>query len=224
MLYTATMVDLLHVRAWTAVSSGDIPAARQRLEQAAAAAETVGDKVGQAAVLHTLARLGDAKGVASELEALAADIEGVLAPARAAHARALANQDAPKLAAVSADFDAMGAGLLAAEAAADAAVAWKRAGEGREAAAAEHRAGTLATQSEGALTPALQGIETRVHLTPAERDAALLAAGGRSNKEIAGELILSVRTVENRLQRVYEKLGVSSRAELAEILTPDVIA
>jgi DNA-binding NarL/FixJ family response regulator len=39
-----------------------------------------------------------------------------------------------------------------------------------------------------------------------------------SNKEIAEKLVLSVRTVETRLQRIYEKLGVSSRAQLAAAL------
>lgn len=52
----------------------------------------------------------------------------------------------------------------------------------------------------------------------AERRAAVLAAAGRSNKEIAESLFLSVRTVEGRLQRVYEKFGVTGRAELSEAL------
>ncbi len=39
-----------------------------------------------------------------------------------------------------------------------------------------------------------------------------------ASKEIAERLFLSVRTVNNHLQRVYTKLGVSSRAELAETL------
>ncbi len=54
----------------------------------------------------------------------------------------------------------------------------------------------------------------RTRLTAAERTVAGMAAAGRSNKEIAAELELSVRTVENHLQRTYEKLGISSRAEL----------
>lgn len=41
---------------------------------------------------------------------------------------------------------------------------------------------------------------------------------GRSNKEIAEQLYLSLRTVENYLHRAYEKLGVSGRAELAAAL------
>ena len=52
-------------------------------------------------------------------------------------------------------------------------------------------------------------------LTAAERRIAELVAAGRSNKEVAAELVLSVKTVEVTLTRVYEKLGVSSRSELA---------
>jgi DNA-binding NarL/FixJ family response regulator len=61
-------------------------------------------------------------------------------------------------------------------------------------------------------------LEVRAVLTPAERDVAVLAAAGRSNREIASDLGLSVRTVENRVQRVYEKLAISGRADLAAAL------
>lgn len=76
----------------------------------------------------------------------------------------------------------------------------------------------LAERCEGAVTPALSRIDAPALLSPAERDTALLAAAGRSNKEIAQELHLSVRTVEGRLQRAYTRLGVGSRRELAEAL------
>jgi DNA-binding CsgD family transcriptional regulator len=52
-------------------------------------------------------------------------------------------------------------------------------------------------------------------LTAAEQRIAELVAQGRSNKDVAAELVLSVKTVEVTLTRVYEKLGVRSRAELA---------
>ena len=50
-----------------------------------------------------------------------------------------------------------------------------------------------------------------VPLTPRERDIAAYAAQGQSSKEIAERLYLSVRTVNNHLQNVYSKLGVSGR-------------
>jgi DNA-binding NarL/FixJ family response regulator len=112
----------------------------------------------------------------------------------------------------------MGADLLAAEAAADTAVAWQRAGDSRQSAYAERRAASLVDRCEGPATPALQAIKARAQLASAEREAGLLAAAGRSNKQIAEELGLSVRTVENRLQHVYEKLGIKGRAELAAAL------
>ena len=49
-------------------------------------------------------------------------------------------------------------------------------------------------------------------------DAAVQAAAGRSNKQIASDMQLSVRTVESHLQRAYDKLGVSGRHELADAL------
>lgn len=47
-----------------------------------------------------------------------------------------------------------------------------------------------------------------------EEVVARLVATGRSNSEVAAELVLSVKTVEYHLGNVYSKLGVSSRSEL----------
>src|SRR5207245_3160414 len=107
---------------------------------------------------------------------------------------------------VSDAFAEMGAPLLAAEARADAAVAWRRLGDARRAAAAERRAGSLAARCEGAMTPALQAVAARAVLSTAERETALRAARGRSNRDVAAELMISVRTVESRLQRADERL------------------
>ena len=52
-------------------------------------------------------------------------------------------------------------------------------------------------------------------LTASERRIAELVAAGKTNKAVAAELVLSVKTVEVTLTRVYGKLGVSSRSELA---------
>jgi DNA-binding NarL/FixJ family response regulator len=56
---------------------------------------------------------------------------------------------------------------------------------------------------------------SRGTLTEAERRVARLAAAGRSNKEIADALFLSVRTVEGQLSNTYAKLGVRNRTELS---------
>jgi DNA-binding CsgD family transcriptional regulator len=59
-------------------------------------------------------------------------------------------------------------------------------------------------------------------LTAAERAVAELAATGRSNRDIAAELLVSVRTVETQLSAVYRKLDVRSRGQLAAALMADV--
>ena len=58
-------------------------------------------------------------------------------------------------------------------------------------------------------------------LTAAERRVAALVAQGRTNREVAAVLFLGMRTVETHLTRVYAKLGVRSRAELARTFRPD---
>ncbi len=55
-------------------------------------------------------------------------------------------------------------------------------------------------------------------LTPSERRIAELVAGGRTNREVAAELFVTVHTVEKALTRAYRKLGVRSRTELAPTL------
>ena len=52
-------------------------------------------------------------------------------------------------------------------------------------------------------------------LTRREQDVAVLVARGLSNGEIAGELVISVRTVETHVQHIMDKLGVSTRAQIA---------
>ena len=52
-------------------------------------------------------------------------------------------------------------------------------------------------------------------LTNRERDVLGLVARGRDNGEIAGELGLAEQTVRNYVSRIYEKVGVRSRVELA---------
>ena len=55
-------------------------------------------------------------------------------------------------------------------------------------------------------------------LTASERTIAEMVAAGATNREAAGQLFLSVSTVEETLSRVYRKLGVRSRTEMARIV------
>ncbi|WP_433201053.1 LuxR C-terminal-related transcriptional regulator [Dactylosporangium sp. CS-047395] len=62
-------------------------------------------------------------------------------------------------------------------------------------------------------------VDTLAALTPQEQQIARLAADGLSNKEIGERLFLSPRTVSTHLYRIYPKVGVKSRAELAAVIT-----
>jgi ATP/maltotriose-dependent transcriptional regulator MalT len=55
-------------------------------------------------------------------------------------------------------------------------------------------------------------------LSPRELEVATLVAEGKRNREVAAALFLSEKTVESHLARIYDKLGVRSRAALATIL------
>lgn len=57
-------------------------------------------------------------------------------------------------------------------------------------------------------------------LTPSERNVAQRAAAGRTTRQIAAELFLTPKTVESHLTRVFRKLRITSRGELAPLLAP----
>ena len=57
-------------------------------------------------------------------------------------------------------------------------------------------------------------------LTSQEQAVTHLVVQGRTNREAAAELFLSVKTVEHHLSKAYAKLGVRSRTELVGALAP----
>ncbi len=59
------------------------------------------------------------------------------------------------------------------------------------------------------------GRSERVRLTPREFDVVRLVADGRSNDEIASTLGIGAKTVETHLARLFDRLGIASRTELA---------
>jgi DNA-binding NarL/FixJ family response regulator len=73
----------------------------------------------------------------------------------------------------------------------------------------------------GVRTPAMRDDLGIVELTGREREVASLAARGLATREIADTLYLSPRTVENHLQRIYDKFCVAGREQLAAALGRD---
>lgn len=82
---------------------------------------------------------------------------------------------------------------------------------------------TIRTTSELEATGTGAGYRTqRQHfdLTPQELTVARLAASGQTNREMGSTLFISPNTVDYHLRKVFQKLGISSRRQLADKLTP----
>ena len=211
-------VDRLVARAWVAVATGQLREGRARLLEAVELAQRQGSNTIGLVAAHDLARIGYAHDSLGVIRQLAPLVDGELASLRVSHVEALVDCNPERLFAASSRFEELGARLLAAEAAADAAVALAQALEPRRAAAATQRAHRLADSCGNPRTPALAALSARAQLTRAEREIATLAAAGHANRQIAAERVLSIRTVENTLRRVYLKLGISGRGQLPEAL------
>jgi len=225
--------DWARARAWMLVAAGQLTDAERAGAEAADVAVRADRWTYEVLALHDRARfrgLGGpgtpagsslGGGVVGRLEELADRVDGRLAPACAAHARALAAGDGVALDAAAATFGELGFDLFAAEAQAAAAEAHGAAGQKASAHASTERARRLAAACVGATTPLLRRLGTAGQpgdLTRRERETAELAARGHSDREIADMLYLSVRTVHAHLRSAYAKLGVAGRGQLAAAL------
>jgi DNA-binding CsgD family transcriptional regulator len=143
---------------------------------------------------------------------------GPIGVARQRHVAVLASGDLEEVGTAADAFGDLGASLLAAEAACGLAAEHRRRGNARDATAWTRKAATWAEDCPGVRTPGLAMPDEPVALTKREREVASLAARGITSKDIAERLFVSVRTVDNHLGRVYEKLGIASRAELSELV------
>lgn len=205
-------------QAWTAASGGELTVAEERAVDAAWVARRMGLVALEAVALHSAFRLGRRAPIAVRLRELAASCDSALVAACADHAEAFERSDGAALEAAGVTFAELGATLHAVDATVHAAAAHDAAGRRVSAMAAAARARTLLGRCEGAQTPAAVQLSQPIRLTRREREIAALAARGVSNKEIADRLVISVRTVESHVAKVYTKLGVNSREALARAL------
>ncbi|MBO4208543.1 helix-turn-helix transcriptional regulator [Micromonospora echinofusca] len=213
-------------RAATLAAGGDLAGAARVLTALVHRLQADGFAGHEVLALHDLVRYGRPNApvgppgdsrwtVARRLTELAGSVDGMLPPLLARHARAVAQGAGGELLDIADRFAGLGLHVWAAEAAATAVAALRRAG-GPPLAAAQQRLGDLLGATDGLRTPALATGQPA--LTAREQQIARLAADGTASRTIAEQLFLSPRTVENHLQRVYSKLGVTGRNELRTAL------
>ena len=217
----AVDVDLELGLAWALAADGRVDAGR-KIALAAAATAVECQAHGVAALaLHEAVRLGARGEEVSRVDRGA--VQGELLRATALVPDALDRRDVEQLLAVAARLGDCDAHLWAAEIAAVAGVHADEAGDQRQGARALLLRSRELAACVDAHTPMLIWASQRssqAGLTRRELEISRLAVRGLGNTDIADQLFVSRRTVENHLASVYRKLGVSSRAELVDLVTP----
>lgn len=212
--------DVELARAWVAASRGAMSDAVALARRLAADARARGQRVVEMTARHAAVRFGD-RDQADPLSELARLLDTARSRAAARHATGLAARDPDALVGAADELDAAGLFLAAADAAAHAAVAARDLGRLADATAAAERAVSLATgRCEGASTPALDLAQAPLPVSSREREVAVLAAEGLTNRQIAARLHVSVRTVESHIYRACARLGLPDRATLAAAVVP----
>src|ERR1700744_3168652 len=158
-----------------------------------------------------------ARSSAPRLRELEAVVEGPRVGVAARFAEVLRDGGAAQLASLSEEFERMGDLIAAGDAAAQAALVYRRQGLRGSALGCSTRAAALAEQC-GVSTLALRQAGEPLSLTDREREIVMLIGAGLSSREIAERLTLSVRTVESHVYRAMLKTGTTNRDELAALL------
>ena len=170
-------------------------------------------------LLRERAHFGRVADVTSRVRELVEMSDTPLASMIGREIEALARRDAQSLgdvALAAARFEAAGIGLEAAEAAASIHIQRQKYREAaRNLALVRHL-----SQAVPGMHVLRRGV--RAILTDRERDVVDRVVAGASNRDVADELHLSVRTVERHLYRVFKRLDVDGRGELRELLRGDI--
>jgi DNA-binding CsgD family transcriptional regulator len=203
-------------RAWVAAGQGAVSQAIAILQSAAERATAIGRSAAAVMCLQTAAQFGG-RSCGTRLRELDGTVEGPRAGLAADFAAAMHSGDAAELATMSAAFEEVGDAVAAVDAAAQAAVAYRRQNLRGSALRYAARAEALADEC-GADTPTLTQAREPLPLTDREREIVMLIGQGLSNRDVAERLTLSTRTVEGHIYRAMAKTGTASREELIALL------
>jgi DNA-binding CsgD family transcriptional regulator/tetratricopeptide (TPR) repeat protein len=201
---------------WTLAAGGALTDAVDVVRDAGRDAARRGQPTHELACLQAAAQWGDTAGQGRARE-LADELKLPLADTVARHIEALAADDGAGLLAAADGYRAISDRATATDATAQAAVAFGRHGQSRRSAYAAAIAQEGADECGGLCTPALRNPAGQP-LTHRQREIVELVVAGLSNKQIAERLVMSVRSVEGHLYRACQRVGVSSREQLAAII------
>lgn len=210
-------VHVGRARGWISFHDGNEDAAIQLLTNTGDMSIAATQLLWGCEVLHDVVRLGFPGKVVKKLRAAVSQTERAeYLNAMVAHAEALHADDAAAVRGAAEQLWRSGAILLAAEAMAQAAALFHRHGRHAE----SQRAAVLSKVWQRACgdptTPALQARPPS--LTDREYEVAnLVAARGFTSPQVANQLFVSTRTVDNHLRSIYRKLEVRGREELSEL-------
>ena len=197
--------------AWGDVARGAVSTAARRLDETATTALAKGQLAAAAESWHEAVRLGVAHRMSRSTPRPAP--RGAVASTRMRLVRGILEADPAGVLAAAREFSSFGMLQDALEAREFA----RGLGRGRPLPRQVQAAlDDLTLQDAGVRPPALTSAQPSP-LTPREHEIARLATT-LSSQQIADRLVVSVRTVENQLQRAYTKLGIRSRSALREAL------
>jgi len=200
---------------WSLAANGCLSEATAEVRSAAAQARQRDQPTHELACLQVAAQWGDASGAVRARE-LADELDLPLAKAVARHTESLAANDGEGLLAASSDYRGIGDRATAADVAAQAAVAFTGKQQRKRGLWAAAVAKELSDACGGLCTPALRSPASQP-LTGRQREIVELVLAGMSNRQIADRLVMSVRSVEGHVYRACQRVGASSREELASI-------
>ncbi|HYB83029.1 MAG TPA: helix-turn-helix transcriptional regulator, partial [Mycobacterium sp.] len=201
---------------WAMAASGRLSEAVVAVQEAARLARDRGQPSHELACIQALAQWGDTSQAARARE-LAEALSLPLADAVALHAQNLLAGDGEGLLTASAAYRRIGDRVAAADAAAQASVAFAESQQRKRGLYAAAVARELSDECGGLCTPALR-TPAGLKLSGRQRDVIELVVAGLSNRQIAEKLVMSVRTVEGHVYRACQRVGAQSREELASIV------